>query len=264
MAKEFNGVECLVLRENLGFAGGFNAGIKYCMERGAQWIWLLNNDTRVAPDTLNILVSEALKNPKAAVLGASVRYSNTGHYDYYEDPGNNTVSGPGKIDFVRAKTFLRPPNKSSQAIVASSQWLSGSNLLLRCAALTDKYVFDPDYFLYFEDTEFCTRIRSHGWECLFVPDTYIYHEGNASTGGELRYWRAYYYTRNRLLFFSRVLGMKALPAFCSISLHLLRHLLVLPFRGIKGRKQLKAELLGLRDYLLGRFGKASCLEWCKE
>jgi GT2 family glycosyltransferase len=252
LAAEFSGLKCLRLAGNQGFAGGFNAGIKHCLQHGAEWIWLLNNDTVVAPDSLSILVSEALKNPQAAVFGATV----------HSNDDVTVTSGPGQIDFWRAKTYLRPLNKTNGNSAIPSEWLSGSNMLVHSTALTDNYVFDPDYFLYFEDTEFCTRMRKHGWECLFIPAAYIHHEGNASTSGELSYWRAYYYTRNRLLFFGKALGvLKAVPAFVSIFAHLLRHLLVLPFRGTKGRKQLKAEYLGLRDYLLGRFGKATCLDW---
>lgn len=250
LAKEFAGVKYLALPENLGFAGGFNTGIQYCMQNNAQWIWLLNNDTTVAPESLDVLIAQAIQHPEAAVFGAAV------HYD-------DVVSGPGQIDFLRAKTYLRPlKDFDSKAI--TSEWLSGSNLLLRCTALVDEnYIFDPGYFLYFEDTEFCTRIRKHGWKCLYIPEARIYHKGNASTSGELSYWRAYYYTRNRLLFFGKALGIaKAVPAFISIAAHLLRHFIVLPFRGEAGHKQLRAEFLGLRDCLQGRFGKAACLDWC--
>jgi len=274
LAAEFAGVKCFRLAGNQGFAGGFNAGIKYCMQRGAQWMWLLNNDTVVEPDTLSILMAEALKNPRAAALGAAVHYNDVGHNVATQNYADAVVTGPGQIDFLRAKTYLRPLNNiASNSPAISSQWLSGSNMLLRCSALTDDYVFDPDYFLYFEDTEFCTRVRKQGWQCLFVPGACVHHAGGASTTGELEYWRAYYYTRNRLLFFGKALGggnifdkvlsaPKTVLAFCSIFAHLLRHFIVLPFRGRHGRKQLKAEYLGLRDYLLGHFGRATCLDWC--
>jgi GT2 family glycosyltransferase len=251
LAQEFSTVDYLALPENLGYAGGFNAGIKYCTQRGAQWIWLLNNDTVVEPESLSLLISQALKHPEVAILSAAVHYSD-----------KSVVTGPGEIDFTRAKTYLRPLKNKNDAV--SAEWLSGSNMLLRSSALLSEDAFDPAYFLYFEDTEFCVRMRNSGWECLFVPEACIHHAGGASTSGELEFWRAYYYTRNRLLFFVNALGFwKALPAVCSISLHLLRHFLVLPFRGIQGRKQLKAEYLGLRDYLLGRFGKATCLDWAE-
>lgn len=268
LSREFANVECLALPENLGFAGGFNAGIRFCVQQGAKWIWLLNNDTCVEPDSLSVLVSQAMKNPRAAAFGATVQYDDMGRNnrnDHCGDSGKGMVSGPGQIDFFRAKTYLHPLKEPSNNAAVRCEWLSGSNLLLRGAALSTTEVFDPAYFLYFEDTEFCTRIRQSGWECLFIPAARIHHAGGASTFGERSYWRAYYYTRNRLLFFSKAVSLlQAMPAFCSIAAHLLRHLLVLPFRGSSGRKQLKAEYLGMRDYLLRRFGKAACLDWCEE
>ncbi len=255
IARQFPGVALLRLPENLGFAGGCNAGIKYCLDKGAEWIWLLNNDAKVHPESLGLLMSAAEAHPQAGALGAMV----------YEGTGEQFVaSGPGSIDFTRAKTYLRKQMPQNEHVV-SCEWLSGSNLLLRADAVKQSGMFDEDYFLYFEDTDLCYRLCRSGWQCLLVPAARIEHVGGGSTEGERSFWRAYYYTRNRLLFFLRHLhGIAALPALIAIGGHLARHALVLPFRGSHGRKQLKAEYLGLRDYLLKRLGKATCLGWCEK
>ena len=242
------------LEENLGFAGGCNAGIQYCLERGAEWIWILNNDTKVGLDSLDRLISAAQGNPRAAALGAMVM---TGAGEQF------VASGPGEIDFRRAKTYLRKEVPGNLPIV-DCQWLSGSNLLLRAEAIRQVGGFDEAYFLYFEDTDLCWRLGQSGWRCLLVPAARVEHVGGGSTEGKRTYWRAYYYTRNRLIFFLRYLkGLGRLPALFFIAGHLVRHTLVLPFRGQSGRYQLKAELLGLSDYLGKRLGKASCLDWCE-
>lgn len=251
IAGEFENVTLLSSKTNLGFAGGCNLGIEYCHKHGAEWIWLINNDTTADEALLSKLMAIALKNPRAGALGAVVY---TG--------ADKSASGPGEIDFVRAKTYLRATIPANTETV-SCDWLSGCNLLLRCAALQQAGNFDEDYFLYFEDTELCHRLRHHNWQCLLVPAASINHAGSASTQGSRAYWRDYYYTRNRLLFFCRNLsGLRLIPALFSMASHLLRHALVLPFRGKKGRQQLRAEYLGLRDYLLGRLGRATCLQWC--
>ncbi len=255
IARQFPGVSVLNLEQNLGFAGGCNAALAYCVKQGAEWIWLLNNDTKVAADSLELLVGQANQRADAGALGAVVRTGDGEHF---------VTSGPGEIDFIRAKTYLR--SKFAEAKPAlECQWLSGSNLLLSVNAIKEVGGFDEDYFLYFEDTDLCHRLSTSKWKCLLVPAASVEHVGGASTEGKRSYWRAYYYTRNRLLFFMKSLkGVARLPALVFVCAHLLRHALVLPFRGDRGRNQLRAEYLGLRDYMSGRLGQATCLDWCDE
>lgn len=253
IAGQFPEVEFLAIDRNLGFSGGCNAAIEYSLARGADFVWLLNNDTRVAPGSLDHLVDAAQARPDSGAIGAVV----------YTGSGEQFVaSGPGTVDFVRAKTHLRQLKSDSQAPV-DCQWLSGSNLLLRRAAIESAGVFDESYFLYFEDTDLCLRYGLAGWKCLLVPAARIEHAGGASTEGERAYWRAYYYTRNRFLFFFKHRrGPARILPLAYMASHLLRHAIVLPFRGDGGRSQLRAEYLGARDYFLKRLGKAQCLDWC--
>ena len=252
---EFPEIDLLRLETNHGFAGGCNAGMRYCLDQNADLIWLLNNDTTIPAETLDKLLAVARENPKAAALGACI-------VENEADGHSKTVQARGVIDFIRAKTFLK---RDAEGKTVDCEWLSGSNLLLRSNALRNVGLFDETYFLYFEDTELCHRLRLKGWQCILVPDALIAHTGNASTTGKRRFWRDYYYTRNRFLFFSQYLpGVKKFPAYFFIFSHLLRHTIVLPFRGEKGRNQLRAELLGARDFFQHSFGQAKCLEWCEE
>lgn len=252
IAQEFPECHHLSLPENLGFAGGSNAGINWCIEHGADWVWILNNDTQVDPDALTHLMRIAEKETQAGIIGAAIFTPNKNGY---------SRSGTGTIDFKKAKTFERGQIDESADSIAC-QWVSGCNMLIRATAFKQANGFDENFFLYLEDTDLCWRMNESGWKCLFVPKATIKHAGGASTKGKLAVWRSYYYTRNRLLFFMKNRkGTAALPALMSIYSHLLRHCLVLPFRGEDGRRQLKAELLGLRDYLNGNFGKAKCLDF---
>lgn len=253
ISRQYPEAEILRLPENQGFAGGCNAGIKYCLDHRADWIWLLNNDTKVDINSLELLLDAGVKNRKAGALSGMVL---TGAGETF------AASGRGEIDFKKAKTYLKR-DVPNGATVVECEWLSGSNLLLRKEAIADAGYFDEDYFLYFEDTDLCHRICLSNWKCLLVPAAKVEHVGGASTEGKRRFWRAYYYTRNRLLFFRRYQkGPAGWPAHIHIAGHLLRHAIVLPFRGELGRKQLRAEYLGLRDYITGRLGRAQCLDWC--
>lgn len=252
IAAEFPEWQYQKLPDNLGFAGGSNASVNWCIERGADWIWILNNDTLVDQNSLSQLMQIALKEEKAGLLGAAVFTPNESGY---------SRSGTGRIDFRKAKTFERGEIDDKEESI-SCQWVSGCNMLIRAEAFKQMNGFDEKFFLYFEDTDLCWRMNEAGWSCLFVPKASIKHAGNVSTQGKLSIWRSYYYTRNRLLFFLKnKKGLAAVPALLSIYSHILRHCLVLPFRGENGRRQLKAELLGLKDYLNGNFGKANCLDF---
>jgi GT2 family glycosyltransferase len=191
----------------------------------------------------------ATTNPQAGMFGAMV----------YTGEGEQFVaSGVGEIDFTRAKTYLRK-QVSSEATVMPCEWLTGANMLLRADAIKQVGLFDEDYFIYFEDTDLSYRMARAGWHCLLVPAARVEHVGTSTDGGKTS-WRAYYYTRNRLLFFLRYLhGFTALPALVAIYGHLFRHAIVLPFRGENGRQQLKAEYMGLRDYHSRRLGKCEAL-----
>lgn len=272
-------VELLSLSDNFGFAGGSNRGIEHALKSGADYIWLLNNDALSKPDTLSKLVDalEKCQNGGAAAAlvlegkvagageagGAGRAESSPGAEDKVD---LRQVAGIGKIDFLKAKTYLRPLPQTANNEHPEGQdclWLSGSNLLLKSSAIKQVGSFDEKYFLYFEDVDLCYRLKQAGYALILVPSTVVEHEGNASTQGGLSLWRNYYHTRNRLYFFRKHTPALLLPvAYLSILSHFLKHCLTLPLRGKKGRAKLYAEWLGVRDYFCGRSGRATCLDWC--
>lgn len=252
LADKFTWLDFLRIPENLGFAGGANFCVEACLSRGASWIWLLNNDTQVLPETLSILLKTAESQPSAGLLGALT--INTGN-------GKPTPAGRGEINWLAGKTMEKAQIPENVDFLPC-QWLSGCNLLIRAKAFLEAGGFDPDYFLYFEDCDFCLRIQKAGWLCLLVPGAKIMHKGGASTAGHLAIWRSYYHTRNRLIFFSKhAKGMVRFTAMCAILSHIIRHSLVLPFRGKEGLRKLRAELLGLADFMAGEKGKSNRLNY---
>src|SRR3972149_8894642 len=68
LKKDFKDVVYIENKENLGYTGGNNVGIKYAMDRRGEFIWLLNNDTLIESDSLDILIRAAKDNPYAGVL----------------------------------------------------------------------------------------------------------------------------------------------------------------------------------------------------
>lgn len=240
----FPEVYFLNLPQNLGYAGGANCGIKYCQDNGAEFIWLLNNDIEVDCHALTCLVQEALRLPGSGILSAGLVK------DFAKPRG--IVSGVGRICYWKAKSYL---GNVTSLEPQDCEWLSGCNLFFRVEAIRNKQLFDERYFLYFEDTEFCVRMNRHGWKCTLIPQARVMHKDGGSFNEERLFWRSYYHTRNRALFFSTYQSKPylAIINWCFILAHELKHLITLTAKG--RQRQLMAELNGLSDFFMGRFGR---------
>jgi hypothetical protein len=165
------GVLLLEAGENLGFAGGNNVGIRYALAHGAQYIWLLNNDTKPAPDALSALVAKALTDSKIGAV-ASICY-------YAHAPSVVQAWGGALVNlwigYVRLST---EPH--------GDDWfhsLNGTSMLVARTAFEDAALLDEGFFLYWEDTEFCLRLRKKGWRLAVAPDSRVLHRVSGSTGG---------------------------------------------------------------------------------
>lgn len=243
LVKEFPQTNLLELESNRGFSGGCNAGIDYCLEKDSQYIWLLNNDAKVRPETLSTLITEITAGTNIGAASAAI--VNGDNFDH--------KLGMGKIDFLNAKAHLKTTDSAGSVCC---DWISGSNMLLSATALKEIGSLNDDYFLYFEDVEICRRLKEAGFGCLFVPSTSIEHVDGASTEGDFSHWRYYYHSRNRLIFFSSYSNL-LLRSYCllRILMHHLRHIVVLPFRGEKGKRKLEVEQKALADFFAGVKGK---------
>jgi len=183
--------------KNLGYAGGNNAGIRYGLEQGAEYILILNNDVKIEPNTLTAMI-EAAAESNAGVVGALIK-----------DDSN------GKVSFVRSRypaTFLY--SEHQHHIPNKKLWPSfrveGSAMLLRRDILLERmenfgYFLDERLFLYCEETELGMWCRRVGRKTVVARDAIVYHKVGASSGGKEQPLQFYYLTRNRLLLSRRYL-----------------------------------------------------------
>ena len=155
---------------NLGFGGGLNPILETLLERGHNWIWLLNNDTRVEPGTLEALLAQARARPDAGAIGACI-------VDM-DPPHALQTWGGGRIGMWRghSRHFTTPVSD------ARLDYLTGASMLLRAAALGETGLFDPRYFLYWEDVDLCLRLRAAGWRLTVASDAIVRHRLSGSTG----------------------------------------------------------------------------------
>jgi len=165
--------DALVLESgnNLGFAGGNNIGIRYALAHGADYVWLLNNDTKPDSEALPALVEKILTDRRIGAV-ASVCY-------YADRPSTVEAWGGAHVNlwigYGRNSTVPRPDHWFHS--------LNGTSVLVARQAIEDAGLLDEAFFLYWEDTEFCLRLRKKGWKIAAAADSRVLHKVNTSTGG---------------------------------------------------------------------------------
>lgn len=182
--------------ENLGYAAGNNLGIRHALERGADFVWLLNPDTIVEPTTLERLVETARARGDAGILGSRVLYAR-------RKPPTIWFNG-GFIDWTRGGAAWHRDDGTKDAAVPAEgpfpvDYVTGAAVLVRREVFADVGLLPEDYFLYFEETDFNVRARRAGWEVLLEPRSRMAHD-KRSTGRLPAAYYVYYYVRNRLRF----------------------------------------------------------------
>lgn len=183
----FPAVEIARLPENLGFAGGYNAGIRRALLPGVTYVLLLNNDTLVDPAALTHLMAEMQTDGDVGLVTAKL---------YYADD-------PQRIWSVGANfnVFLDLKDRGDNQLDVG-QWAAPRTIAFApfCGILVRRKVFesvgflDEGFFLYYEDVDYCLRARAAGWRMRLSPAAHVWHAVSASSGGQespaRRYWLA--------------------------------------------------------------------------
>ena len=161
------GVELIESAENGGFASGCNLGIRVALERGADLVWLLNNDTVAPADTLRKLCA-GMREPSIGMVGTVLRYAH--------DPATTQAWGGGSI--VRWLGFNRHFVQPTPLDDAS--YLTFASVLIRTELLRTTGLLDEGFFMYFEDADLCFRARRIGWRFCIAEDTAVLHREGGS------------------------------------------------------------------------------------
>jgi GT2 family glycosyltransferase len=164
----FPTIVLLTAVENRGFAAGSNVGIRYALEHGAEFVWLLNNDIVAPPDTLKKLVAETA-DPQVGIVGSVLQY--------LDRPETVQAWGGGSIVpwIGYARHFDAP------AVLDARSFLTFASVLLRRDLLEQVGLLDERYFMYFEDSDLCFRARSGGWRLAVAAETAVLHKEGGSS-----------------------------------------------------------------------------------
>jgi GT2 family glycosyltransferase len=194
--KKYPEMKIIKNKENLGFAGGNNVGIKYAIEDGADYVLLLNNDTTVEEDFLEKLVEAGELDKENGLLGSKTNY---------HSEQNRIWFAGGKVSWMKNKGThigLDEIDQGQYDKIKEVDYLTGCCLLVKREVIEKIGVLEEDYFLYYEDTDFSLRAKNTGYKIMYIPKSKIYHKISRSTKpGSSSY--IYYHTRNGLVMTKR-------------------------------------------------------------
>ena len=180
VAARFPEMRSIANRDNVGFGRANNQA--FVVARG-RYLLLLNPDTEAEPDAIRALVRFAHANPRAGVVGGRLAYPDGRHqHSAFRFPDWQQAL-LGFFDNV-VPLDSRPngryaPARYERPFVA--EHLLGACLLIRREALDQVGAFDPRYFMYFEETDLCARMRKAGWLNLYTPDARVRHISAGTT-----------------------------------------------------------------------------------
>jgi len=260
IAAQFPQVTVLHNGANLGFAAGCNRGITWSLEQGADFVFLLNNDATVAPDLLAVLLDCSARYPQAGALGPKV---------YADRPRDRLLYAGGRWSWSQGRFInvggLMRDNGQDWETLGPTDYISGCALWVPRPVIDQVGLLEPDYFLLWEDLDWCRRIQRAGHELLFVPQAKVWHRESASfVGGAWAAHKQYFEARNQLLWMERHLTpwqwLRVSPALAKTWG---KHLIYGIGLGVSKsqRHRHRAALQGLWDYGRRRFG--DCPPWVR-
>jgi GT2 family glycosyltransferase len=247
--REHPEVELIENGANLGFAGGNNAGIRHALERGAEWVVLLNNDAVLLPDALDGFARVAAAHPRAGVLGGKVLFDDPPDRIWFAGQRFNARLGYSG----RPRGYGRQDGPGYARVMPIGRAV-GALMAVSRRAIETIGVLDEDLFAYVEDVDWCLSAREAGFEVLLAPGARARHRVSASGGGEAVSTHPLYYgSRNTIVVCERHAPLGRIGT-------ALRRLAIAASFGLRAatrpnrRDAVLAVRAGIGDALAGRLG----------
>ena len=207
----FPNIELIKNEENKGFVIANNQGIRLAVENDADYILLLNNDTVVKRNFLNILIDYGEKNKKVGILGPKILYYNS----------EKVWSMGGKISYLTGISIMIGKGKDTKEYnkIIEPDFVTGCAMLIKKEIIKKIGLLDPIYFAYYEDSDYCFRVKKAGYKIKVVPESTIWHKKSASAGikgsNKITPTQAYLWARNGIVFGRKNLtGVKKITFLC--------------------------------------------------
>lgn len=240
-------IETVLLDDNYGFSYANNVGIRRAQAWDADYVMLLNNDTELAQDMIAQMTACA-KRHRGSVIAPKIYYSD--RRDILWSAGGAVSPIVGKVRHIGLNQADRGQFDEERPIA----FATGCCLLLPAAVIRKAGLLDERFFLYYEDTEYCFRLREKGIPIYYCPQAAVYHKVGASSKGADSPLCAYYIARNWLLCSRMHLGARY-PLF--LAYYAVNRLACCALWLLKGKAALvRATCRGIADYRKKRLGRS--------
>lgn len=246
--KEYPQVHLVRHEENLGCAEGVNGEIRYALQAGADYLFIIANDATVEPTTLSELVRVAEKNQGIGMVHPKVYYSSDRNRIWY--------ARGAKMDWLRGRFYGFIQNVEDDGSFDEEEeadFFPGGFSLVRMEAVKKAGFLDPYYFIFLDDADWSLRIHEAGYTGRYTPRAHAWHKPSSSVGvGSESFY--YYRTRNRLYFMRRH-APKACLLFFPLFFFFELFFETLPTLFLSKQKaQMRGVLWGVFDFLRGKRG----------
>jgi GT2 family glycosyltransferase len=191
---------------NLGFAGGNNLGIR---EANGAYLLLINNDTEVTEDLIAQLVETMESNPAIGIVSPKIHY--------FDQPGMLQYAGYTPMNYFLARNYcigqFETDHGQYDQKSGATGFAHGAAMMVRREAIEKAGLMNENYFLYYEELDWCEKIRKAGYEIHTNLKALIFHKESVSVG-KRSVLKEYFMTRNRILFIRRNASGLAFLIFC--------------------------------------------------
>lgn len=171
---------------NGGFAAGNNLAVRRALSGPAppDLFWLLNPDTRVQPGAASALIDFMRRHPAAGIAGTALHEADGRLWPYaFRFPSIlGEIERGARLGLLSRALSSHATARRMGDRAAQVDWVSGASCAVRREVFETAGLMDQDYFLYYEETDFCRQARLAGWECWYVPDAAVLHIAGQSTG----------------------------------------------------------------------------------
>lgn len=244
-----NEYELILLAENTGFTGGNNLGIKRAMSLGADYIFLLNNDTLIDNTAIERLVNSAQLDISVGVVTPKIFFHPDRHLLWAAGSSFNRKILMGLNSGYKLEDA---PEYNQPAYL---DYAVGCALLIRRDVIEAVGMLTEDYFATWEDVDFGLRVNRNGYKILYEPSAIVWHKESASAGGTDNPQYVYYQVRSAFVFQHRwsqslinsIVAHSYYSAYCLLRIY--RFLRCGNFRGIV------AIVIAISDAVRGRLGR---------
>ena len=191
---------------NTGFAGGNNIGIR---KASGDYYFLINNDTEVTADLIEKLVKTLETNSRIGVISPKIHY--------FDQPGMLQYAGYTQMNYYTARNAcigqFEEDNGQYDLLTGPTGYAHGAAMMLSAEAIQKAGLMAENYFLYYEELDWCERIRQAGYEIHVNLQALIYHKESVSVGQKSAL-KEFFMNRNRILFIRKNTPVATFSIFC--------------------------------------------------